>query len=177
MLFLRGRRRQLTAGAATVALSHLLNGTILTSKLPDAFDYHVVVPTSLNDSEYTNLPNGTHQVVVLQRSDSSKPIAIEPGADDIHFASKVDGPLVGNIQIQPIEELLTPPGNLTALLSEEDDDLKGLHEALDNAQLRPALESTRGITLFAPESGVSGERALHPMSVMAHAPPAGLFAR
>ncbi|UZJ51411.1 hypothetical protein CBS101457_000731 [Exobasidium rhododendri] len=128
---------------------HIINDTVTIKGLPDAFDYNIVLPTFLNNTAYTRLPKGAKQVVVLEKPNTKEPIDIKFGSGDVHFATTLDGPAVGNIQIQTVDKVMMPPANFTSMAA-LDGDLKAFNVALTQLNLSTAVNTIKGITLFAP---------------------------
>jgi hypothetical protein len=105
----------------------------------------------------THLPNGSYQVVVFQRPDAKEPIDIKAGANEAQFVSTTDGPLLGTLQIQAIDTILMPPGNLSSLIASESD-LEGVGKAFDELKLTTSVDKLKGVTIFAPINEVSSRR-------------------
>jgi uncharacterized surface protein with fasciclin (FAS1) repeats len=134
----------------SILLYHVVNGTISYRSTPDVFDYHIIAPTYLNDTNFTHLPRRKKQVLVFSRPDSNDPIHISYGANDTSFVSRTDGPVVGNIQIQVIDDVLIPPGNFSQLAAEDKTDLAAIQGALKQSNLTPSIQAAKGVTIFAP---------------------------
>lgn len=134
----------------SILLYHVINGTISYASTPQVFDYHIVAPTYLNDTTFTNLPHGKKQVLIFKRPDSKDPIEISYGANDTSFTNRFDGPVVGNIQIQVIDDVLVPPGTFSEVAAEDVEDLAGMAGAFNQSKLMSNVEAAKGVTIFAP---------------------------
>lgn len=125
---------------------HVLNGTVRFADIPDSG--HYIANSFFNNNRYVRLPNNATQVVVLQRN-SENNVSVAEATRNASFTSPQDGPTYENLLIQPINAVLTIPGNLSSVVTELN--ATELATALTQADLLDALVSSRdGLTIFAP---------------------------
>ncbi|CEH18659.1 Fasciclin and related adhesion glycoproteins [Ceraceosorus bombacis] len=140
----------LPQGAALVNLLsyHVLNGSYTNDRIDDG---PLLARTLLTSG--VELPGNASQVVILdsQGDDDNERSFVRGNTANVTFASGTDGPVVGSIRVQPIESVLTPPGDLSSVLGGFEGASAAV-EAFNGANLVTALSNTRGITIFVPNN-------------------------
>ena len=125
---------------------HVLNGTVRVGDISE--DGNTIVNSFLTNAQYVQLPNNASQVVVLSRTGDNSYSVVE-GARNVSFASGEDGPTYQNLLVQPINTVLTIPGNLSSVVTALN--ATQLASALTQANLLETLQNSRnGLTVFAP---------------------------
>lgn len=134
---------------------HVLTNRFEIDDIPRDGYEHEIAPTLLNS---TNAPN-RKQVVVLSRGnnntngdddDDGRPIIIQL-ENNVTFANNSDGPSYQSILVQPINTVLSVPGNLSQAITA----LAGanqINQLLQSANLISTLESLSAVTIFAPNN-------------------------
>lgn len=119
---------------------------------PDS-EFDVIIRSTLL-TDNVNLPGGRSQVIVVGEFDgdnSNDTFYIQEPTRNVSFASENDGPQYQNIRVQPISQVLTPPGNLTSVITALD--LTQLATLLQGSNLVDTLAGAEnGLTIFAPQN-------------------------
>ncbi|GAA5886756.1 hypothetical protein JCM16303_003303 [Sporobolomyces ruberrimus] len=132
---------------ASTLLYHIYYGSYAPSNLSAN---HTIARSSLNNTQYVNLPSNASQVGVLtsggagQNNQSATVIQATKNVTSSAYTK------VANLDVYVIDEVLSIPGNLTATASAAG--LSSLTGALTQyaSSAIPALTSAKGITVFAP---------------------------
>lgn len=112
-------------------------------------EFDVIIRSTLL-TENVNLPGDRSQVIVIGDFDGNDTFYVQEAGRNVSFASENDGPQYQNLRVQPINQVLIPPGNLTTVAGQLG--LSQLAILLGNANLVETLSNVQGLTIFAPEN-------------------------
>ncbi|EPQ28138.1 uncharacterized protein PFL1_04465 [Pseudozyma flocculosa PF-1] len=126
---------------------HVLNGTYKVDQLMAG--QHTIAATALNSSEFVNLPGDRPQVAVLSKAMGNNTAFVYQAGRNVSFAGAMDGPMYQNILVQPIEQVLMVPGNVSDVAGMIG--VSQLVQLLQSANLVEALDSMP-VTVFAPNN-------------------------
>ncbi|KAB5596116.1 Homoaconitate hydratase [Ceratobasidium theobromae] len=128
---------------------------------------HTILRSFLIDPAFVNLEGGRGQAIVGERDDGNdNDVSILTATEDVDVERSAT---YQNLIIHVVDEVLVPPGTISQTAAQTS--LTGLTGALQVTNLLPALEATKGITIFAPtnEAFTAALAALGPQAQNASA--------
>ncbi|MBW0495959.1 hypothetical protein O181_035674 [Austropuccinia psidii MF-1] len=136
----------------TATLSyHTVPGLLNVSQLPP--NSHAIVRSGLKGAPYVNLPGNESQVLVLVARPNGGLDIVQPAGN----VTVTNTTRVGNLEISPIQTVLTIPGTIGATAGSIPE-LSSVVAAVNGVapQLFGELDQTPGLTIFAPVNSALG---------------------
>ncbi|KDN52045.1 FAS1 domain-containing protein [Tilletiaria anomala UBC 951] len=128
---------------------HVINSTVSVADVSAAGNN--VSSTLLKDDDFVSLPNDRAQVVVLSKDAGNGTVLIKEASRNVTFNLTSDGPTYDNLLVQPINTVLSIPGNLSTVASSLG--YSSFADAASGAQLIQTLsDAETGLTIFVPNN-------------------------